>query len=171
MARARFQPCRPSRFPGGGAGGFVAYTAGAAAPDTIGGANGITTTLFDAYNATGGANGVNLPIVQTAPPGILSGAQCLPALTVTKTTSTVNVTNTPTGTTATYTITVANAASRSAATNVSLSDALPANFTYASTGTITLGGGATRPSTTNPTVGATNPAWSSFTIPASGRWH
>ena len=153
---------------GGGAGGFTAYTAGAT-PDTLGGANGTTTTLFDAYNATGGGNGVNLPIAQNAPPGIRSGAECVPALTVTKTTATPNVTNTATGTTATYTITVANAANRSAATSVSLSDALPAGFTYKATGTITLTGGATRPSTTTPTLGATNPAWSSFTIPASGQ--
>ena len=153
---------------GGGAGGFIAATAGSS-PDVAGGANGITTTLFDAYNAAAGANGATLSITQTQIPGIRSGAECLPLLTTTKTTSTANVTNMPAGATATYTITVANAADRSPATSVSLSDALPASFTYKATGTITLGGGATRPSTTDPTLGATNPAWSSFNIPASGQ--
>jgi uncharacterized repeat protein (TIGR01451 family) len=36
------------------------------------------------------------------------------------------------------------------------------------TPTVTLGGGATRPTTSNAAVGATSPAWSSFTIPGGG---
>ncbi|HJR08737.1 MAG TPA: DUF11 domain-containing protein [Pyrinomonadaceae bacterium] len=153
---------------GGGAGGFIAYTAGAS-PSVTGGTNGLTTTLADSYGATPGGAGTTLPIVQTDIPGIRSGAQCVPVLTVTKATSTAAVTNTTTGTTATYTITVSNAANRVAATSVVLSDLLPTGFTYKSSGTVTLTNGATRPSTTNPTVGATNPAWSSFTIPATGQ--
>lgn len=93
------------------------------------------------------------------------GFELTPALTVTKTTSTPIV---AAGSTATYTITVANAAGRATASNVNISDTLPSGLTYASTGTVTLSGGATRPSTTNPTTGATNPSWGSFTIPAGG---
>lgn len=158
---------------GGGAGGFIAYTAAnpALAPNATvtGGTNGLTTTLAEAYGATPGGNGTSLVVTQANIPGIRSGAQCVPLLTVTKTTSTAAVTNTATGTTATYTITVSNAAQRVSATSVVLSDALPTNFTFRSNGTVTLTNGATRPSTTNPAVGATNPAWSSFTIPATGQ--
>jgi uncharacterized repeat protein (TIGR01451 family)/fimbrial isopeptide formation D2 family protein len=153
---------------GGGAGGFIAQTGGAST-DVAGGAHGVTTTLADAYGSTDGASGSLLSITQAQVPGIKSGAQCIPDLTTTKTTSTASVTNTTSGTTATYTITVSNAASVADATQVNISDALPTNFTYASTGSVTLSGGATRPSTTNPTVGDTNPNWGAFTIPASGQ--
>lgn len=153
---------------GGGGGGFVAQTGGASATVT-GGAHGVTTTLLDAYNSTDGSAGQSLAITQAQIPGADSGAECVPVLTTTKTTSTASVNNTSTGTTATYTITVANAANRSTATGASLSDTLPAGFTYASTGTVTLTGGATRPSTTNPTAGAAVPAWSSFSIPGGGQ--
>src|SRR6202043_559113 len=69
-----------------------------------------------------------------------------------------NVNNTVAGTTGTYSITVSNAVNTAAATSVSVSDALPAGFTYASTGSATV----------NPAVGATNPAFGTFTIPGSG---
>jgi fimbrial isopeptide formation D2 family protein/uncharacterized repeat protein (TIGR01451 family) len=153
---------------GGGGGGFVAQTGGALAI-VSGGAHGITTSLADAYNSTDGAGGQSLVITQSQIPGASSGAQCVPVLTTTKTTSTASVNNSSVGTTATYTITVAAAANRATATSVSLSDALPVGFTYSSTGAVTLSGGATRPSTTNPASGATNPAWTSFTIPAGGQ--
>jgi uncharacterized repeat protein (TIGR01451 family) len=152
---------------GGGGGGFIATTGGAAIGVT-GGANGITTTAAASYGATAGANGASLTITTNQIPGISSGAQCIPVLTATKTTSTPTVNNGPSGTTAIYTIVIANAANRAAATNLSISDALPANFTYASTGTVTLGGGATRSPTTNPAAGATTPAWSTFAIPGGG---
>ncbi len=154
---------------GGGGGGYVATTWGGAG-NVAGGANGITTTAGapnNVYGATPGTAGTSATLAATIP-GASSGAQCVPLLTVTKTTSTPTVRNTPTGVTATYTINVANAANRSDATSVALSDNLPALFTYASTGTITLNGSATRPSVTNPTVGDTVPAWSSFTIPGGG---
>ncbi|HYP01039.1 MAG TPA: DUF11 domain-containing protein [Pyrinomonadaceae bacterium] len=158
---------------GGGAGGFIAYTVpatgGTPNATATGGANGLTTTLADAYGATPGGNGTTLVVTQANISGIRSGAQCVPLLTVTKTTSTAAVTNTTTGATATYTITVSNAANRVSATSVTLSDALPAGFTFRSNGTVTFTNGATRPSVTNPAVGATNPAWSAFTIPATGQ--
>jgi uncharacterized repeat protein (TIGR01451 family) len=93
-------------------------------------------------------------------------------LTVTKTTSTPVVINTgAAGMQAIYTITVSNSVSRCAATGVSIADVLPAGFTYASTGAITFTGSpasAGRIGGTNPTVGATNPAWTGFTVPGGG---
>jgi mucin-19 len=65
---------------------------------------------------------------------------------------------------ATYTITVANSGNATAI-GVAITDTLPLGFTYAATGAITLNGGATRPSITNPVAGAPVPAWSSFTLP------
>ncbi len=85
-------------------------------------------------------------------------------LNVAKTTSTPIVTNTPAGTQATYTLVVTNPG-QCTVPNVNITDALPTGFTYASTGAVTFTGTATRPSTTNPTVGATAPSWGSFTIP------
>lgn len=152
---------------GGGGGGFIALN-GSATTSVTGGTNGLTTTSLDAYGATAGSNGSVLSILASDVPGAGSGAQCVPVLTVTKTTSTPNVTNTASGTTGTYTITVANAANRSSATNLNISDALPSGFTYSSTVSVTLNGGATRPSTTNPSAGATNPSWGVFTIPGGG---
>ena len=153
---------------GGGAGGaiFTSNALPAAQTSVLGGAAGTTTNGPDTYGATGGATGV--VGTSTAIPGSGSGAQCLPVPTTSKTTSTPTVTNSAGGTTATYTITVANAASVSPASGVSISDALHAGFTYASTGSITLNGGATRPAIVNPTVGDTNPTFGTFTIPSSG---
>ncbi len=152
---------------GGGGGGFIAIN-GTATTNITGGTNGITTTSSDAYGATSGSNGAVLAIASTDVPGASSGAQCIPALTTTKSTSTATVTNTPTGTTATYAITVANAAGKGSAINVNISDTLPTGFTFNSTGTVSLNGGATRPSTTNPTVGDAVPNWGVFTIPGGG---
>ena len=89
-------------------------------------------------------------------------------LVVTKSTSTptVSILGAANGV-ATYTITVSNNGNAAAA-GITITDTLPAGFTYASTGSITLNGGATQPSTTNPSAGGAAPAWSSFTIPASG---
>ncbi|MCM3873895.1 MAG: DUF11 domain-containing protein, partial [Pyrinomonadaceae bacterium] len=152
---------------GGGGGGFIAITSGAGT-NVIGGDNGITTTASDPFGATDGATGAVLSILPSVALGAGSGAQCVPVLTVTKSTSTPSVSNTPTGTTATYAIVVSNAANRSAAGTLTISDTLPANFTYSSTTSVTLAGGATRPSTTNPTVGAAIPSWGVFTIPGGG---
>ncbi len=149
--------------PGGG-GGFVAVTS-ATTTSVSGGANGVTTTVADSYGATPGSAGSSITIAATSVPGAKSGAQCVPVLTVTKTTSTPTVTG---GSTATYAITTANAAGTSAAQSVAISDALPGGFSFASLVTVTLNGGATRPTTTNPAIGATNPSFGSFIIPASG---
>ncbi|HVG28882.1 MAG TPA: hypothetical protein VM864_04095 [Pyrinomonadaceae bacterium] len=152
---------------GGGGGGFVAQTGGAFA-FVNGGAHGVTTTLLSAYNSTDGASGQTLGITQAQAPGVGSGAQCVASLTTTKTTTTASVNNTSAGTTATYTITVANAAARAAATTLSISDTLPAGFTYASTTSVTMSPGVTRSPTTNPAAGAAVPTWSTFSIPGGG---
>lgn len=49
-----------------------------------------------------------------------------------------------------------------------ITDTLPAGFTYASTATVTLGGGATRSPVSNPVVGSSTPIWGSFTVPSGG---
>jgi uncharacterized repeat protein (TIGR01451 family) len=158
---------------GGGGGGFVALSSAAGSLDVSGGANGITTTANDAYNATVGSTGLSVTTAtldQT--PGIDPGTECVPVLTPTKVTSPtvgpVSINNTVSGTTATYNITVSNAALRSTATNVAISDPLPSGFSYASTGTVTLNGGATRSPSSNPTVGDTTPNWGTFTLPTGG---
>ncbi|GGJ35230.1 GEVED domain-containing protein [Deinococcus roseus] len=93
-----------------------------------------------------------------------------PNLTVSKSTSTSTIWRSTTGNTGSYSITVANssAANTGTATSVVISDPLPSGFTYASTGTLSLTGGATRTSTSNPTAGSSSPSWGSFTIPAGG---
>lgn len=149
---------------GGGGGGFIAYTSSTTSSIT-GGANGITTTSSDSYGSAAGSAGATLTITATNVPGSSSGAQCVPVLTVTKSTSTPAVNS---GGSATYTITTANAANTSDAQSVAISDVLPGGFAYASTVSVTLAGGATRPSTVNPSVGATTPAFSVFTIPSGG---
>lgn len=153
---------------GGGGGGFIAIN-GSATTSVTGGANGLTTTALDAYGATAGSTGNVLSILNTDVPGASSGAQCLPVLTTTKSTSTATVTNTSAGTTtATYAIVVSNAANRSSANNLNISDTLPTGFTFNSTVSVTLAGSATRPSTTNPTVGDAVPNWGVFTVPGGG---
>ena len=157
--------------PGGGGGGGVIITSPAiplAQTAVLGGIHGTTTVDAATYGSVSGNPGVVMTTTPGAIPGSSSGAECLPVLTTTKTTSTPNVNNTVGGTTATYSITVSNAAGTGAAIGISISDALPAGFTYASTGTVALNGGATRPATVNPAAGATNPAFGTFTIPGAG---
>ena len=164
--------------PGAGGGGGVILANGAlASTNASGGINGTTTpsaTYPDPnYGAQPGQNGsINTSINDNSIPGTPSGADCIPDLTVTKSTSTPNVNNGAGGTTATYSITIANAANKAAATQLNISDTLPqpiANgFTYASTTSVVLNGGATRPSTTNPSAAATTPQWSQFSIPGGG---
>lgn len=158
---------------GGGGGGFVALSSAASSLDVSGGANGITTTVNDAYGATAGSNGqIVTAATPDQTPGIDPGTECVPVLTPTKVTSPtvgpVSINNTGSGTTATYSITISNAALRSTATNVVISDPLPSGFSYASTGTITLNGGATQTTPSNPTVGDTTLSWGTFAIPAGG---
>ncbi len=156
---------------GGGGGGFVAISS--TVPVSVnGGAYGTTnasaTTTVD-YGSSSSSGGYQLyALLPTDLPGAGSNALCNPLLTVTKSAGTPNAVQ---GGTATYTLTVTNAAGYGNATGVKLTDVLPgapSPFTYASTSSITLSGGATQASTANPVVGATSPAWSSFSIPGGG---
>jgi LPXTG-site transpeptidase (sortase) family protein len=154
---------------GGGGGGVILLSAAATGTNVSGGINGTSTTALDPYGAQPGNPGiVRTNVVSGELPTAIAGAPCIPTLTTVKTTSTPNITNTPTGTSATYTIEVANAAGLGTAINLSISDTLPVGFTYASTDSVTLGGGATRPSTNNPIAGDANPTWGSFSIPGGG---
>ncbi|MEO1428033.1 MAG: isopeptide-forming domain-containing fimbrial protein [Cyanobacteria bacterium J06633_8] len=157
-----------SHGPGGGGGGGVIFTSPGAIRSANGGAPGITVTTNPRnFGATAGSNGTASDVGNIN--GVSSGAECLlPQLTITKTTSTPGPIIKPGK--ATYTITVANAANLSAATNVNISDPLPSGFTFdASTNpTITLNGGATRTSVSNPSASATVVEFGSFTIPGGG---
>ncbi len=155
--------------PGGGGGGGVVYVSDASiTTSVVGGANGVSTTSNDDFGATPGQDG----LVQTVTPSDIStgisGAACLPELTIAKRTTTPNVTRTP-GMTAQYIIDVSNAAGRGTAIGVEISDQLPAGFTYASTTSIDLTGGAVRTATSDPTPGDTTAQWGTFDIPGSGQ--
>ena len=157
--------------PGGGGGGGAVLTSSAPAAATVaGGASGFTTTApLEKYGAIDGSPGTTATAALGQSPGVAAGAQCVPQLTVTKTTSTPSVLNGPGGTTATYTITVANAASQAAAVGADITDTLPAGFTFASTGAIGLSGGAVSTATVAPTAGSATPAWGTFSIPGGGQ--
>jgi uncharacterized repeat protein (TIGR01451 family) len=153
---------------GGGGGGFVALS-GAASVDVAGGAPGYTVSPGNFYNATAGASGSSVATLTAGQmPGASPGAACVPALSVTKTTSTPSVTYSPSGSTATYTIVVANTAGRDTARTLTITDTLPGGFTYASSAAPVYTGGASRPSTSNPAVGAAIPTWGTFSIPGGG---
>lgn len=154
---------------GGGGGGVVLLSAAAASIDVSGGTNGTSTTGLDPFGATPGSVGSSRTNVA---PGELStgiaGATCIPDLTTIKTTSTPVISNSPSGTLATYTITVTNAAGLGTALDMDISDSLPPGFTFASTTSLVLSGGATRPGTSNPAVGDSTPSWGDFNIPGGG---
>ncbi len=156
--------------PGGGGGGGVVLQSGGATVSVTGGAHGTTTTSLLQFGSTSGAAGLSSTTTYTALPGASSGVACIPVLAVTKLTTTPSV---PNGGTATYTITVKNAAGVAPATQVSISDTLPEpitnGFTYNANVSVTLSGSATRNPTSDPTAGATVPAWGTFSIPANGQ--
>ena len=150
--------------PGGGGGGGVIFTSPGANTSANGGASGQTSNPLEPFGASAGSNGTTSNINNLN--GVSSGAECLlPELTINKTTSTPGPIIKPGK--ATYTITVANAANLSAATNVNISDPLPSGFTFDASvnPTITLNGGSTRISTSNPTDGAEVADFGAFSIP------
>jgi len=168
--------------PGGGGGGGAIFANGLLGGAVVTpGVHGVTatasltpgTSIFPAeYGSVDGSPGVVTLGAATNGPGAQPGALCLPALTVTKSTVPTGPVNVAPGSNVTWRITVANAAGRGAATGVSISDTLPGTpspFTNQSAApVVTLNGGATRPTTANAPVGATTPAWSSFSIPGGG---
>lgn len=114
---------------GGGGGGFVSTSSNLSPVNNIaGGAQGVdsTTQAPTGYTPTtyGSAAGAGGATVTTAPP---TPTACFPVLTVTKATTTANRTQ-GIDTTATYSIVVTNTGGP--ADGVSISDALPAPFTY-----------------------------------------
>ncbi|MBL0047300.1 MAG: hypothetical protein IPP32_04285 [Bacteroidetes bacterium] len=157
--------------PGGGGGGGVIYSNGtiSAGSSTAQGTNGVTFSgnVYGAQASTVGF--ANFSASNDNIPNGVSGSACLPVLTVTKSTSTPGPIDPLAN--ATYEIVVSNAAGAGAAAGVTISDNLPTptsgTITFNGTSSVVLGGTipATRPSTTNPTVGSTAPAWGSFTIP------
>ncbi len=154
---------------GGGAGGVIFLSSTAGTLSAAGGQYGITTTANDNYGATVGGGGIfNTTTTPSQVTSGISGAGCIPNPTTLKTTGTPVVTQTVTGTTGTYTITVSNASGTGTAINFNISDTLPSGFTYASTGSVTLGGGATRTSIIDPGGGDPAPSWGVFDIPGGG---
>lgn len=158
---------------GGGSGGFVALsTASGVTVNVNAGANGTTAasaTSTPPYGSTASAGGWQVFTLQpTDIPGAGSNALCNPLLTVTKSTGKADTVQ---GGTTNYTLTVSNQAGYGQATGVTLADVLPGlptPITFASTDSLVLSGGATRPVVSNPVAGATSPVWSTFTIPGGG---
>jgi uncharacterized repeat protein (TIGR01451 family) len=151
--------------PGGGGGGGVIFTSPRANTSVNGGASGITVTTNPTnFGATAGSNGIASNVGNIN--GVSSGAECLPQLTITKTTSTPGPIIKPGQ--ATYTITVANAPNLSAATNVNISDPLPSGFTFDASinPRIILNGDSTRTSISNPADGETTATFGTFDIPS-----
>ena len=151
--------------PGGGGGGGVIFTSPGATIFVNPGASGVTVgTNPENFGATAGSDGIASNVGNIN--GVSSGAECLlPQLTINKTTSTPGPIIKPGK--ATYTITVSNAPDLTAATNVNISDPLPSGFTFDASvnPTITLNGGSTRISTSNPTDGAEVADFGAFSIP------
>jgi uncharacterized repeat protein (TIGR01451 family) len=170
QGQRRFQVIRVPQY------ASTTLTSGLTATPWNGKAGGLLALDVAGQMNLGGATVSSGQIVTTVAsdqtPGIDPGTECVPVLNLTKVTSPtvgpVSINNTGLGTTATYSITVSNAAFRSTATNVAISDPLPSGFSYASTGTIILNGGATQPTPSNPTGGDTTPSWGTFAIPAGG---
>lgn len=155
---------------GGGGGGYVLQTGGASVR-VAGGAHGVTTSGLLQYGAQDGSGGGSGTISFVSVVGVAAGTQCLPTIVVTKSTTTPSVSQ---GGSATYKIVVRNTgATARTAYGVNISDQLPQpvgnGFTYINnTTSVILNAGtvaATRTGTTNPTAGATNPTWGTFTIP------
>ncbi len=161
----------PTPLPAGGEQIIFNATVG---PTTACGAitNNVIQTAGDVHTNT---NALNTASINVTGSGVAN-------LVVTKVTTTPSL---QPGGVAGYTITVTNTAAVGScpATGVTISDALPAGFTYAATGAIALNGGTVRtttlafptastftitPVTTTPAVGATAPLWGNFVIPAGG---
>jgi hypothetical protein len=158
---------------GGGGGGYIAYSGGTVAVSGTAnnGVHGTTTSGGFAYGASDGFVGTtNSGASFGQVPGVQTGSACLPILTISKQTVPAQPVTRNTGTTVLYRIIASNAAGRGDAFNVTLSDALPGApaWQYQTPTTVTLAGGATRPSTTDPAANATTPSWSNFTIPGGG---
>ena len=158
--------------PGGGGGGGLVFASPGVTVNANGGNSGGTGDPIDPFfnfAASSGQNGAIATVSNiTSIPGASSGAECIPQLTINKTTSTPGPIIKPGQ--ATYTITVTNAVNRAAATNVNISDPLPSGFTFddSTTPIVTLNGGATRTNINNPSTGDTVVDFGSFDISGGG---
>lgn len=152
---------------GGGGGGAVVLSSSGPAVSVAGGAAGTTSGgTFGAVPGSVGTQALTATVSQV--PGASATATCFPTLTVTKTTSTPSRVS-GTNTTASYTITVSNTGGT--ASGVTLSDVLPAPFTYSATTATTYNGGASGPASatgTGTTTALFGSATSSFTLPQGG---
>ncbi len=156
---------------GGGGGGFIAWSGSTLTPATsvAGGVNGTTLNTLQVYGAgSGNTGGTSSAVAPAGIPGIREGAACYPAITVDKRTVASQPVQVAPGGTVRYRITATNASGVGDARGLSLADTLPGTpaWQYQSTPVVSLLGGASRPSTTNPALNATAPVWSSFTLPA-----
>ncbi|WP_055075873.1 DUF11 domain-containing protein, partial [Pseudanabaena sp. 'Roaring Creek'] len=155
--------------PGGGGGGGVVVSSPGVATSLQGGTAGVTGNGGgDPTNGAVAGTGLAVPISVGTVPGASSGAACVPALAVVKTTSTPIVFQ---GGQAIYKIVVSNGAGLATANNVTIADnSLPTGFTLAASPapTINLIGGSTRPTASNPTAGTSNLSWGTFSIPGGG---
>jgi uncharacterized repeat protein (TIGR01451 family) len=196
---------------GGGAGGIVLHNVTSAAtitPAVTGGSNGHTddpspsTTLTNSggvllstlgsktshsNGATAGSSGQIVAFTggEDRFTDLNNKTSCSPNLSMTMTTSTPE--RTP-GQLVSYKMTVTNTASIGQATTVSLQNRLPSGFTYSTTNSIDLNGGAvpairpTSPAQVNPPIPPTTgtptaavlaqlkkPVWGTFTIPPGGK--
>ncbi len=122
---------------GGGGGGYIVTNFTPATTSVTAGTNGLDGCCGGvagngspkAYNATAGTPGTVLTTGGT-PNGVVGGAGCLPAITVSKSTTTPTITS-ATGATATYRINLANTGG--AASNLFVFDAsLPPGWAYTS---------------------------------------
>ncbi|MEI6329102.1 MAG: hypothetical protein WCP16_07710 [Pseudanabaena sp. ELA645] len=167
--------------PGGGGGGGAVFRKtpiiGNITANLAGGLGGQTglQNNTNAYNFfSEGGTGTTGQFDASDSTGISSSDVCVPQLRVTKTTSTPTIVKPASADmTATYKIVVSNAALKSSATNVSISDVLPSGFTFAATQpaqTVTCSAGAsgtycTPANIVNPATGAATVSWGTFTIP------
>ena len=176
---------------GGGGGGVIASNFTLSSTQVNAGIRGTAFTTFAGagvpdINATDGVAGVVLPTtdIPVGSPAVTgAGFNCLPTITVAKSTSTA--TRLTSDTTGTYSITVSNAVGRGDAVGVAVSDVLPTPFTFTGTtaavvfaGGATFANGATTPATiatgtgSTPTVpvfgNAGSTGLTSFLIPGGG---
>lgn len=183
----------PAHAGGGGGAGGVVIRSGAATVSVNGGANGTTNTGGSppggaAHGATAGGAGTDT-VTSADPPGIQTGARCLPNLTVSKITLTPTISASG-ATTAAYNVVVSNSGGAAIGADI-VDNTLPPGWTFSQSTAIsfspalsasTYGGfveGATPglPAVANSPGGTANftvngtpaaaPTWANMTIPAA----
>lgn len=150
---------------GGGGGGIVYVRAQGADVDVAGGAKGASGT---GTGARDGSVGVSGTFAVASMPGSPLGVGCQPVPLVGAASETPTVFRTG-GQSATWTISAINLNGRQTITGAVLAPRLPPGVALGATpATVTLTGGATRTSSTDPPAGASAPSWGTFDIPGGG---